>query len=1306
MKTSLTLFITFITCLLSQQLLAQVVTNTKDAGAGSFRQAIIDANNGIGNGNIIFNIPQTDPNYDAGRGVFVIKVQSTLPDVKTAGLVIDGNTQTIFTGNTNTAVLGTGGEVGVDKLNLDKVEGTEIEIVGKRNIKHGLKIDAPGVSIKNVALWGFSSQNSAAYANIIFTEDAHQALIQGCIIGTYADHIADPGAIRSGGHGIVGNGADSVTIQNNIIAYHEVGGVYLLNNADAWHIENNEIIHNSLRVKELDGIDLSYNRECVVMGNKITDNLGIGIDSYISEGYHLIKNNTIARNGSGGDETPGIRLYGKRSDIVKNIIYDNTGAGILITSSAKNHRVLENSVYNNGNVGDDPTGQIGIDLLTSKENHKLGKAPFITPNDPEDFDIGGNGLLNFPVLDSAMVKEGNLLLSGWARNASELEFYVADDPSKNFPQGKTYLFSFTEGSTNDLDSTASTYGPAVHGITVGSDSTTRFRFSLPLPDGVSMGTVLTATATLDSATSEFGNAVEVTEELTSVVPLAGCLMVNNDSSYSINLGYYNPNISQIEIPYGENNAFTGNPTFPGHPTQFAPGYHANVFTVNYDENGLVWTLDGNVLALNGQIVLCATNISVEASTARSFVEEGDTTTITVVVKNTGSQLTHGIVINAPIPAELSYVASQPSAGAYNAGTWNIGTLNPGDSVVLEIEVKVNEDADFTASLANLFQEDTNELDNASTVSIGVEACTGGEDGGVESNGNLATKLATRNFRRTFTENSFSQARKGRFTSSNVKNGKTRAAGANARTAAEVTPLDFIPENGPANTHAYITTPGDLIGVTNASTVFAVDYLNEENQRLGAILAITTPGEELYEHTKVICDRLNGAVLEDIWHTEVLRKPFIIFKLRQPGQEVDYAINFIVKRQGDQFTVDNRWGLEEYDIESTNEIFNLQVWSTSPEYTKKLLAEFIKNLSKAEPTKFDNNYPPVIPEVYVKSGRYEDGQIVLDLSNKVNASELAVRGTLAEVEDGNRQSFLYDLPIESLDKENSQIRMPVNSVFDAGFSVQNDLVGGMDVLYFADGPWGVDYEQGGAVVDEFYTLQQEESDAVEEELLVERKAVVKGEVTTYASLFRYLRPGLQPRDLRDYNQVRFTASGSEELEVILLKKSVQGSAGQYRKTVKLTAEKKEYFINFSELTDRMGFGAGTFTGEDITAIVFNVLGDQQTAQSFEIEIENVVFTTKYITATEEEIEQKDEVLKIFPNPFEDKTNLLFYLKEPHNEVQLEVLDVLGNRIALLLETKMQGGFYEFPVDGKRLGKGIFIARLTVNEQVYAKRIISQ
>src|SRR3712207_1886955 len=60
------------------------VTNTNDAGPGSLRQAIIDANALGGLDSIGFNIP--------GGGVKTINVQSLLPAI-TSPVVIDGYTQ-------------------------------------------------------------------------------------------------------------------------------------------------------------------------------------------------------------------------------------------------------------------------------------------------------------------------------------------------------------------------------------------------------------------------------------------------------------------------------------------------------------------------------------------------------------------------------------------------------------------------------------------------------------------------------------------------------------------------------------------------------------------------------------------------------------------------------------------------------------------------------------------------------------------------------------------------------------------------------------------------------------------------------------------------------------------------------------------------------------------------------------------------------------------------------------------------------------------------------------------------------------
>jgi hypothetical protein len=65
------------------------VTDTIDAGAGSLRQAILDANSTAGIDSIEFAIPEGSC---AANGVCTISLASSLPDV-TEGIVIDGTTQ-------------------------------------------------------------------------------------------------------------------------------------------------------------------------------------------------------------------------------------------------------------------------------------------------------------------------------------------------------------------------------------------------------------------------------------------------------------------------------------------------------------------------------------------------------------------------------------------------------------------------------------------------------------------------------------------------------------------------------------------------------------------------------------------------------------------------------------------------------------------------------------------------------------------------------------------------------------------------------------------------------------------------------------------------------------------------------------------------------------------------------------------------------------------------------------------------------------------------------------------------------------
>ncbi len=76
---------------ISSHAAALTVTTTADAGLGSLRQAIIDATINAEANTVTFNIPTSDPGYDAGQNRFTISMLSPLPDVPLAPLTINNN---------------------------------------------------------------------------------------------------------------------------------------------------------------------------------------------------------------------------------------------------------------------------------------------------------------------------------------------------------------------------------------------------------------------------------------------------------------------------------------------------------------------------------------------------------------------------------------------------------------------------------------------------------------------------------------------------------------------------------------------------------------------------------------------------------------------------------------------------------------------------------------------------------------------------------------------------------------------------------------------------------------------------------------------------------------------------------------------------------------------------------------------------------------------------------------------------------------------------------------------------------------
>src|SRR5262245_2021302 len=115
-----------------------VVTNTGDSGAGSLRQAILDANAHLGADSIIFNIP--------GSGSHTITPSTALPTISDP-VTIDGSTQPGFTGSPIIELDGSRAGANVDGLRITAGNSVVSGLVINRFSSDGVELSVNGGNI-------------------------------------------------------------------------------------------------------------------------------------------------------------------------------------------------------------------------------------------------------------------------------------------------------------------------------------------------------------------------------------------------------------------------------------------------------------------------------------------------------------------------------------------------------------------------------------------------------------------------------------------------------------------------------------------------------------------------------------------------------------------------------------------------------------------------------------------------------------------------------------------------------------------------------------------------------------------------------------------------------------------------------------------------------------------------------------------------------------------------------------------------------------------------------------------------------
>lgn len=681
------------------------VTNTNDNGAGSLRQAIIDANaSGV-----------TDTIQFAITGAIPYNIILTTPlPVITFPTAIDGYTQS-----------------GSIKPGATWPAKIMVQLQGSGNI-NGLEFatSAAGSSVKGLSVVGFGTD--VDHAGIYIA--APNVTVAGNLIGLKTDGTALANSI-----GVLGAGADNVVVGGatpdcrNVISGNTYEGVTFIpiganldNFASGELVQNNYVgtnvygtaaIGNGTHGVDFDGANNSSILDNVIGGS---GQYGIGCDATYSTTSTIpkIHDVTIMRNRIGigvngediGNGKAGIMVINAYNIIIgssvanANIIcYNENGVVVLdypagTTSHTYDVAITYNRIYNNDNLG--------IDLSS---NTAYLTPDGVTDNDNGDGDTGPNELQNFPVITEAYVKNGILTIKGnidtdqananiiivFFRNPQGVVTFEPSGYGENYV--RIGLIQVTTDANGDASFTANyaastvagegqaNYGDNIVAFSRGHNNQTseysKYYVVTAVPDSVcysAAGTISYTVPPVEGATS-----------YTWTVP-SGATITTGQGTNTVSVNWSAMPVGSYELTVKANNSCG----------------------------------ESTATAIPVVVYACSTDLAITKTANPNPVLKGGTLTYTLTVTNTGTNAVaaQNVVVNDVLDSRLTFVSATPSVGSWTAPNWTIGTLAAGATATLQLVTTVQTDASNptpnTATVSST-TPDSNSANNTATTSTGV-----------------------------------------------------------------------------------------------------------------------------------------------------------------------------------------------------------------------------------------------------------------------------------------------------------------------------------------------------------------------------------------------------------------------------------------------------------------------------------------------------------------------------------------------------------------------------------------------------------
>ncbi|HYV09388.1 MAG TPA: Calx-beta domain-containing protein [Pyrinomonadaceae bacterium] len=507
-----------------------VVTNTNDSGAGSLRQAILDANANPGSDVITFNV---------GSGLKTIMLASKLPDISDP-VVIDGTTQPGFAGpplielnatniGFNTLMSISAGNTTIRSLILNNFQDGGILINGDGNHIEGcyIGLDASGSATTNSRgnAIGIGSSNNVIGGTTPNTRNVIHSFSNGIsifnsgngnqILGNYiglnaAGNASFPtfqGIFVGTSNNVIGGTTPGA---RNVIVAEGQGGI-VIQPGGFFQTSGNVVQGNYIGTDASGNVPLGLADHGIVIFNSSNNNLiggttpgagnviawagfGLRIDGFsASDGPpsgNIVQGNFIGVGADGSTPVPN-RVQGVRISSAVNTTIGGVapGAGNVIAFNGRSEQIGVNGIEL---IGDTNTTNNSIRGNSIYANGRLGidiNPSGVTPNDAGDVDGGPNNRQNFPLITSVVSTANQTTITG----------------TINSTPNTTFVLDFYANAVCDASGNGEGAKPfALNPAPVTTDANGNGSFNVIVPMSLPIGRVLTATATDPTGnTSEF-----------------------------------------------------------------------------------------------------------------------------------------------------------------------------------------------------------------------------------------------------------------------------------------------------------------------------------------------------------------------------------------------------------------------------------------------------------------------------------------------------------------------------------------------------------------------------------------------------------------------------------------------------------------------------------------------------------------------------------------------------------------------------------------------------------------------------------